>query len=96
MRFNEQDILLYDESSFFTNVPFEETIQILSNKDFTENWPNVTFNLNIRRDDLFTLLQVATKDQLLQFHSNPYEQIDGMAMGSTLGQLIAIAFLCSI
>lgn len=75
MRFNEHDILLYDGSAFFTNVPFVETIQILSNKDFTENWPNVTFNLNVRRDDLFMLLQVVTKDQLLQFHSSLYKQL---------------------
>ena len=70
MRFNEHDILIsYDVSSLFTitNVPVEETIQILSNKAFTENWLKVTYNLNISRDDLATLLRVATKHQLFQF-----------------------------
>ena len=36
---NEDDILVsYDVSALFTNVPLEETIQILANKAFTRNW----------------------------------------------------------
>ena len=91
MRFNEHDILItYDVSSLFTitNVPVEETIQILSNKAFTENWLKVTYILNISRDDLVTLLRVATKHQLFQFNGSLYEHIDGLAMGSALGPLL--------
>ena len=97
LRFNEHDILVsYDVSSLFTNVPLEETIQILANKAFTEDWFNVTYNLNISRDDLVTLLRVATKHQLFQFNGSLYEQIDGVAMGSPLGPLMANTFMCSI
>ncbi|MCT4624122.1 MAG: hypothetical protein N4A46_10910, partial [Schleiferiaceae bacterium] len=86
LRFNEHDILVsYDVSSLFTNVPLEETIQILANKAFTEDWFNVTYNLNISRDDLVTLLRVATKHQLFQFNGSLYEQIDGVGMGSPTG-----------
>lgn len=56
----------------------------------------MTYNLNISRDDLVTLLGVATKHQLFQFNGSLYEQIDGVAMGSPLGPLMANTFMCSI
>ena len=94
---NEGDILVsYDVSALFTNVPLEETIQILANKAFTRNWFNETHNLNITQDDLVELLRVATKHQLFQFNGSLYEQIDGVAMGSPLGPLMANTFMCSI
>ena len=40
------------------------------------------------------MLLVATKDQL--FHRQLYQKIDGVAMGSPLGPLMASTFLCSI
>ena len=46
--------------------------------------------------DLTELLRLATKDQLFQFEGRLYEQVDGVAMGSPLGPLMANAFLCSI
>ena len=95
--FNEDDILVsYDVSALFTNVPLEETIQILANKAFNQNWFNETYNLNITQEDLVELLRVATKHQLFQFNGSLYEQIDGVAMGSPLGPLMANTFMCSI
>ena len=97
LQFNEGDILVsYDVSALFTNVPLEETIQILANKAFTQNWFNETHNLNITQDDLVELLRVATKHQLFKFNSSLYEQIDGAAMGSPLGPLMANTFMCFI
>ncbi|XP_033123389.1 uncharacterized protein LOC117122019 [Anneissia japonica] len=94
---NVDDILVsYDVSSLFTNVPLDETIQIIADKAFTDNWFNVTYGLNLSKPDLITLLNIATKDQLFQFQSNLYEQIDGVAMGSPLGPLMANAFMCNI
>ena len=94
---NENDILvLYDVSALFTSVPLEETIQILANKAFAQNWFNKTHQLNITQDDLVELLRVATKHQLFQFNGHLYEQIDGVAMGSPLGPLMANVFMCSI
>lgn len=55
--FNEDDILVsYDVSALFTNVPLEETIQILASKAFNQNWFNETYNLNITQEDLVELL----------------------------------------
>ena len=52
--------------------------------------------MKISKDDLTELLNLATKDQLFQFNGNLCEQIDGVAMGSPLGPLMANAFMCSI
>jgi len=91
------DILVsFDVSSLFTNVPLEETIQILANKAFKNNWFNATHELNLTKTDLVDLLRAATKDQLFQFNEILYEQTDGVAMGSPLGPLLANVFLCSI
>ena len=97
MEFVESDILVsYDVSSLFTNVPLDETIQILVDKAFSNNWFNTTYELNITKSDLSDLLKVATKDQLFQFNGNLYEQVDGVAMGSPLGLLLANTFMCYI
>ena len=88
--------VLYDISALLTSVPLEETIQILANKAFAENWFNETHQLNISQNDLVELLRVATKHQLFQFNGHLYEQIDGVAMGSLLGPLMANALMCSV
>ena len=68
----------------------------IAEKAFVDNWFNVTHSLNITKPDLVQLLEVATMNQLFQFDGKLYEQIDGVAMGSPLGPLMANAFLCSI
>lgn len=52
--------------------------------------------MNIANDDIVELLSVATKHQLFQFNRNLCEQIYGVAMGSSLGVLMANAFMCSL
>ena len=94
---NEDDILVsYDVASLFTNVPLDETIGILVHKAFKNNWFNFQYNLNISRQDLTDLLNIATKDQLFQLEGPLYEQFDGVVMGSLLGSLIANVFMCYI
>ena len=90
LKINEGYILeSYDVSSLFTNVPLDETIAILTEKAFRENWFNSTYNLNISKEDLVDLLNGSTKGQLFQFNGALYEQTDGVAMGSPLGPLLA-------
>ena len=97
MKIDEHDILVsYDVSSLFTNVPVDETIKILAEKAFKDDWFNKEFDLNITKTDLIELLEVATKKQLFQFEGNLYELVDGVAMGSPLGPLMANAFMCNI
>ena len=89
-------LVSYDVTALFTNVPLDETIHILADKAFKDKWFNKTYNMNISKDDLIELLSVATKNQLFQFNGNLYEQVDGVAMGSPLGPLMANAFMCSV
>ena len=97
LKINKGEIVVsYDVSSLFTNVPLDETIGILVNRAFTNNWFNTTHNLALTRTDLVNLLSVAAKGQLFQFDRALYEQTDGLAMGSPLGPLVANVFMSSI
>ena len=96
-KFNENTIVTsYDVTAMFTNIPVDETIDILTAKLFQNNWFNVRHNLNITRLQLKQLLEMAAKNQLFQFNGQLYEQRDGVAMGSPLGPLKANSFLCHI
>ena len=95
MEISDRDILVsYDVSALFTNVPVDETIGILARKAFQDDWFNKEYNLNITETDVIELLEVSTKNQLFQFQGILYEQVDGVAMGSPLGPLMANAFMC--
>ena len=89
-------LVCYDVSSLFTNVPLDETIKILADRAFSNNWFNSEYDLNISKQDLIDLLGVATKGQLFQFNGSLYEQINGVAMGSPLGPMLANVFMSSI
>ena len=66
MKFNESDLLVsYDVTLLFTNVPLDETIIIIADKAFTDDWFNKQHGLIITRSDLTELLQLATKRQPL-------------------------------
>ena len=74
----------------------DETIEILVEKAFRDDWLNKEYDLNITKTDLIELIAIATKNQLFQFQGNLYEQVDGVAMSSPLGPLMANAFMCNI
>ena len=62
---NEDDILVsYDVTALFTNVPLDETINILVNKAFADDWFNKTYGLNLQKGQLVKLLEMATTNQL--------------------------------
>ena len=70
---NDGDVLVsYDVSSLFTNVPLDETIHILADKAFANDWFNETHHLNLSKQDLVDLLEGATKDQLFLFNGQIY------------------------
>ena len=79
-----------DVVSLFTNVPVEETIEIIINKIFTE--PNATFH-NFSKADFRKLLELDVLDTPFIFNSFAFKQIDGMAMGSPLGPTFANIFM---
>ena len=64
---NNGDILVsYDITLLFTYLPLEETISILADKAFTDDWFNKTHELNLSRSQLVDLLRAATKRQLFK------------------------------
>ena len=63
LKINTGEILVsYDVSSLFTNVPLDETIEILADRTLKDHWFNTTYDLILIRTDLVDLLSVATKD----------------------------------
>ena len=74
-------------SSLFTNVPLDETIDVLANWAFTNNCFNTTYDLNLTKTDLVDLLSVATKEQLFQFNGALCEQTYGYGVNPLLANV---------
>ena len=83
----------YDVKSLFTNVPLQETIEIILDKIFTSF--NGTFN-SFNRRDFRKLLELAVLDTHFIFNENIFKQVDGVAMGSPLGPTLANIFMCNL
>ena len=81
-------LVSYDVTRLFTNISFQENIDILINLIFNHN-PN----LNITRKELKKLSLFATSQTHFIFNSKFYNQIDGVAMGSPLAPVLANIFM---
>ncbi|XP_068696778.1 uncharacterized protein [Montipora foliosa] len=77
-----------DVTSLFTNVPLDETIQICLDRLYSLPDPQLL------RTVLKDLLPFATKKSHFIFDGQYYDQIDGVAMGSPLGPVLANIFMC--
>ena len=73
-----------------TNCPLEETINICTESIYDQN--NRAEGLN--KSEFKKLLPLATKDLYFIFDDFLYKQVDGVAMGSPLGPILANAFFC--
>ena len=89
--FNSDNLIMasFDIKSLFTNIPLDETIDIIVTKLFS----NSTHFHGFNSDDFTKLLQLSVKNCHFLFNGVLYEQIDGVAMGSPLGPLFADIFL---
>ena len=72
-----------------TNVPLDETIQICLDKLYALPDPPT-----LPRSVLKVLLEFPTKKSHFIFNGQYYDQIDGVAMGSPLGPVLANLFMC--
>ena len=61
-----------------------------------DNWLNRTYELNLQKDKLDKLLEIATSNQIFQFDGQLYAQTDGLGMGYPLGPLMANVFMCHL
>ena len=50
---NSDILVSFDVSSLFTNVALDETIEVLANRAFTNNWFNTTYDLSPEISSLF-------------------------------------------
>ena len=73
-------MILFDVKSLFTNVPLDEG----------------KIETNIPRNVMKELLLLCTKHLHFTFNGDNYIQLDGVAMGSPLGPLLANVFMCSL
>ena len=78
-----------DIDSLFTNIPLDETINIIIKKLFSED--ETVHNLN--KDQFKCLLTLAAEEFYILFNGELYQQVDDVAMGSPLGPTLANIFL---
>ena len=77
-----------DVDSLFTDIPFQETIDICANTLF-ENGERV----EVSKIESKELLSLASKDSYFIFNGKLYKQVDGVAVGSPVGLTLADVFL---
>ena len=85
-------LVSFDVTSLFTNVPLQETIDIVADYIFNDENPTIP---DMEKDDFIKLLQLATEGMFL-YRDKLYRQIDGVAMGSPLGPTLANFVLAHI
>ena len=88
-RHNNELMCSFDVSSLFTNIPLDEAIQICLDKLCALPYPST-----MPRSALKGQLEFATKNSHFIFYGDYYDQIDGGAMHSTLGPMLANIFMC--
>ena len=79
----------FDICSLFTNVPLTETIQICSDTLYTNDSIRPPFPKEVFKE----LMEIATTSAEFSFNNVMYKQIDGVAMGSPLGPILANIFV---
>ena len=90
---NEEDqyMVSFDVESLFTNVPTDETIQLILDEAFNDK---DTYH-GLKKHTLKHLLNVCIKKSHFQFNGSYYDQIDGVSMGSPLGPFFANFFMAN-
>ena len=83
---------MFEVKSFFTKVPLNETISKILRKIYDEG----KLETNIPRNIMKELLLLCTKPVHFTINGDIYIRLDGVAMGSPLGSLLANVFMCSL
>ena len=81
-------VISYNVRNLFTNISLKETIKLAVNLIFGKR-PEI----RIKRKQLTKLFEFATSGTHFLFNGNYYDQIDGVAMGSPLGPILANLFM---
>ena len=75
---NDHLLVSFDVKSLFTNVPLDQTIEIILNIVYKKN----EISTDMTKSEMKELLNLCTKSVHFTFDDNIYVQNDGVAMGS--------------
>ena len=79
------EMVSFDVKSLSTSVPLEHTIDLIIKRIYEKQEITAVFTKNKMKK----LLTICTKNVHFSFNNDIYIQIDGVAMGSPLGSVIA-------
>ena len=82
----------FDVTSLFTNVPLDYTINVILDKIYKKK----LINTKLKREEFKQLLELCTKEMHFSFEGEIYKQVDGVAMGSPLGPVLANIFMVEL
>ena len=85
-------LISFDVTSLFTNVPLDETINIILNRIYVDK----EISTPISRSEMKQLITICTKGVNFTFKGETYRQKDGVAMGSPLGPVLAGIFMVAL
>ena len=89
---NDHLLVSFDVKSLFTNVPLDQTIEIILNIVYKKN----EISTDMTKSEMKELLNLCTKSVHFTFDGNIYVQNDGVAMGSPSGPVLANIFLVEL
>ena len=76
----EHKMVSFDVVSLFTNIPLDETIDVIIRHIYDKK----EINTDIPKKEMRELLYLCTKNAHFTLNSKTYLQVDGVAMGSLL------------
>ena len=86
-------MISFDVKSLFTNIPLNKTINICLDRLYRRD-PGI--RPSIPEDTLKKLLELCVCDNTFVFNGKVYQQVDGVAMGSSLGPLLANIYMAHL
>ena len=81
-----QTMVSFDVKSLFTNISFSFTLNLIFESIYVDN--STEWN-GLNKSRLLKLLNWSTQNTTFQFNNKFYKQLDGVAMGSPNGTLLA-------
>ena len=86
------DLVSFDVTSLFTNVPLEYTIDVIIRKVYEEK----LIKTDIPKKEMKKLLLLYTKNFHFEYNGETFQQFDGVAMGSPLAPVITGIFMVEL
>ena len=85
----DHDMVSFDVSNLFTNVPLDFTIDLVLKKVYNKKMVKT----KLKKEELRELLKMCTKELHFTYNGKTYQQSDGVCMGSPLGPVLANVFM---